>query len=174
MTIPCLVVLTARGPQTLIAETGTQAWRLRPDNVMKLKFCVCVQNRHNGHWGGADQEHHHAFLVGRIKEVVTSPERADRYLVIFSEYARLDKPNAWPGLRNPVRYGSLEEFGITDPDDLIWYPMPERPPGKPSSASASLDEDKDGFGPLTITEAKAGLALGLGVPETAVEITIRY
>lgn len=170
MAVPCLVVLTARGPSTLLAESGTQAWRLKPENVMKLKYCVCVQNRNNGHWGGADQEHHHAFLIGRIKEVVVSPERADRYLVVFSEYARFDWPDAWPGLRNPVRYGNLEEFGITKPDDLTWHPMP----AKSASAVASVDEDEDGFGPLTIAEAKAGLALGLGVPETAVEITIRY
>ena len=30
------------------------------------------------------------------------------------------------------------------------------------------------YGPLTIPEAKAGLALGLGVPESAIEISIRY
>ena len=89
---------------------------------------------------------------------------------MFSEYARFDWPDAWPGLRNPVRYGNLEEFGITKPDDLTWHPMP----AKSASAVASVDEDEDGFGPLTIAEAKAGLALGLGVPETAVEITIRY
>jgi hypothetical protein len=29
-------------------------------------------------------------------------------------------------------------------------------------------------GPLTIPEAKAGLALGLGVPEAAIEITVKY
>jgi hypothetical protein len=176
MSTPCLVVLTARGPQTILDETGTQAWRLKPDNVMKLKFCVCVQNRHNGHWGGADQEHHHAFMVGRIKEVVPSPERPVRFLVVFSEYARIDSPNGWPGLRNPVRYGNLEEFGVTDPADLDWKAMPTVATSKGAKATASSneDEDEDGFGPLTIAEAKAGLALGLGVPESAIEISIRF
>jgi len=174
MSDPCLVVLTARGPARIIDEGGTQAWRLRPENVRRVSYCVCVQNRHNGHWGGADQEHHHAFMVGRISEVVASPEgRPDRYLVKFSEYARIDYPNAWPGLRNPVRYSTLDEFGIDDPDKLNWYRMPE-PASSGGLPTAPEDEHKDGISPLTIPEAKAGLALGLGVPESAIEISIRY
>ncbi len=169
---PCLVVLTARGPARLLADHGTQAWRLKPENVRRLKYCVCVQNRHNGHWGGADQEHHHAFFVGRINDVVVSPERPDRFLVEFSEYARIDWPNAWPGLRNPVRYGTLEDFGVTDPKALDWHPMP---PAQTQAASGdNPDEDGEGFGPLTIPEAKAGLALGLGVPESAIEIIVKF
>lgn len=174
MNTPCLVVLTARGPARLLAEQGTQAWRLKPGNALRLEYCVCVQNRNNGHWGGADQEHHHAFMVGRISGVVPSPEgRPERYLVKFSEYARINYPNAWPGLRNPVRYATLEEFGITDPNALTWNPMPAAQAAE-APAIAAQDEDRDGPGPLTIPEAKAGLALGLGVPESAIEISIRY
>ena len=173
MTIPCLVVLTARGPDRLLDEHGTQAWRLKPENARRLKFCVCVQNRHNGHWGGADQEHHHAFMVGRISDVVPSPERSERYLVEFYEYAVIDRANAWPGLRNPVRYATLEEFSISDPEALTWHPMPAVPTTK-ARADEAQDEDEEGFGPLTIPEAKAGLALGLGVPESAIEITVKF
>lgn len=172
MSHPCLVVLTARGPQRLLEEHGTQAWRLKPENARRLAYCVCVQNRHNGHWGGADQEHHHAFMIGKISDVVPSPEgRPGRYLVVFSEYTRIDSANAWPGLRNPVRYGTLEEFGVADPDALTWHPMP---PPKTWQSGEARDEDGEGFGPLTIAEAKAGLALGLGVPESAIEITVRF
>lgn len=173
---PCLVVLTARGPQRLTDEGGTQAWRLNIENAGKMRHCVCVQNRKNGHWGGADQEHHHAFMVGEIRLVRTSPEREDRYLVEFRKYARIDYPNAWPGLRNPVRYGNLEEFGIDDPDDLDWHDMPLKP-NTQQQAKAQPEaelEDEDGFGMLTIPEARAGLALGLGVPESAIEIIVRY
>lgn len=173
MTTPCLSVLTARGVDRLLAENGTQAWRLRPQNVEKMEYCVCVQNQHNGHWGGADQPHHHAFMVGKIAEVVESPEgRPGRYLVVFSEYARIDVPNAWPGLRNPVRYATLEEFGITDVSGLEWLPMPTSEAN--AEPAASEDEEQGGFGPLTIAEAKAGLSLGLGVPESAIEISIKY
>jgi hypothetical protein len=78
----------------------------------------------------------------------------------------IDSPDAWPGYRNPVRYGTLEEFGITDPEALAWHPMPAIPPR--TYAGETLDEDQDGPGPLTIAEAKAGLALGLSVPEAAI------
>jgi hypothetical protein len=43
-----------------------------------------------------------------------------------------------------------------------------------TSTGDVVDEDAEGFGPLTIAEAKAGLALGLGIPESAIEIAIRY
>lgn len=171
-TTPCLSVLTARGVDRILSEGGSQAWRLRPDNVMKMRYCVCVQNRHHNHWGGADQPHHHAFLVGRIADVVPSPERPERYLIVFSEYARINKADAWPGLRNPVRYATLEEFGVDGPDSLEWHPMPADV--MDASLAEPQDEEQGGFGPLTIIEAKAGLALGLGVPESAIEICIRY
>lgn len=169
---PCLVVLTARGSDRLFQERGTQAWRLNPENAKRQEYCVCVQNRKNGHWGGADHPHHQAFWVGRIKDVVTSPERPDRFLVLFSQYARIEVPNAWTGLRNPVRYGTLEEFGIADPQVLEWLPMHR---GKLPEHTGPLPPDEDmGSGPLSIPEAKAGLALGLGVPESAIEIIVKY
>lgn len=173
MTTPCISVLTARGPDRVLAEGGSQAWRLNPENAGKYRYCVCVQNQRNGQWGGADQPHHHAFMVGKIDSIVASPEgRPGRYLVVFSEYATIDYPDAWPGLRNPVRYATLEEFGISSPDDLDWRPMPV------DLVDASMekpgDEEEEGFGPLTTAEAKAGLALGYGVPESAIEIIIRF
>jgi hypothetical protein len=172
MSTPCLVVLTARGSHRLFEEGGSQAWRLNPENAQKQNYCVCVQNLHNGHWGNPDHEHHHAFMVGRIRDVITSPERADRFLVRFSHYAKIDWPDAWTGLRNPVRYGTLEEFGITDPDSLDWLPMKRTSP--PPVTAVPPDEHQDGCGPLTIPEARTGLSLGLGVPESAIEIIVRY
>ena len=82
MSDQCLVVLTARGFERIISEGGSQSWRLKPDRAERREFCVCVQNRHNGHWGGADQEHHHAFLIGRIRNCRTFA-RAAR--TVFSE-----------------------------------------------------------------------------------------
>lgn len=172
MSHPCLVVLTARGSKRLFDENGTQAWRLNPENAGRQTYCVCVQNRKNGHWGGADHEHHHAFMLGRIRDVIPSPERTERFLVRFSHYARIDQPNAWTGLRNPVRYGTLEEFGITDPEALEWFPMKRG--GQPEPTGTLPPDEDTGCGPLTIPEAKAGLALGLGVPESAIEISVRY
>ena len=69
-----------------------------------------------------------------------------------------------------------------DPNLLQFEPMP--PPAAIEASDPvpeqvaettpnNKDEDRNGPGPLTIAEAKAGLALGLGVPETAIEITVR-
>jgi hypothetical protein len=74
-------------------------------------------------------------------------------------------------LRNPVRYGTLEEFGINDPDTLTWISMPAIP--TTAADAEARDEDDDGPGPLTIAEARTGLALGFGVPEAAIGITVR-
>ncbi len=46
-------------------------------------------------------------------------------------------------------------------------------PSVPSFPDAPIEEERD-VEPLTIAEAKAGLALGLGVPEGAIEISVRY
>ena len=71
-----------------------------------------------------------------------------------------------------MRYGTLEEVGISDPDALTWHQMPDVP--TEVRIGEAQDEDREGSGPLTIPEAKAGLALGLGVPESAIEINIRF
>ena len=166
MSSQCLVVLTARGLDRILCEGGSQAWRLKAKHAAQCEYCICVQNRHNGHWGEPDHKHHQAFLVGRISDVVPAPGRPTRYLVLFSEYARIDYANAWPGLRNPVHYSTFDEFGITDPARLQWHPMPTAVSGAVELVDIPVE-------PLTIAEAKAGLALGPGVPESAIEITVR-
>lgn len=172
MPTPCLVVLTARGTQRLLKEGGSQAWRLNPDNALRHTYCVCIQNR-NAHWGGADNDHHQAFMIGRIKEIVPSQEALDRYLVVFSEYALIKHPDCWPKHRNPVLYANLEDFDVTDPTALTWHPMP--PCAIKSSISQPAEDDaKESIEPLTIQKAKERLAISLGVPETAIEITVKF
>ena len=90
----------------------------------------------------------------------------DRYLIQFSEYAIVNVADVWKGDRNPVRYvESLSELGI-DPSTLNWLPMP-------AEKEAPKADSPDGATPLTIPEAKKGLALTFGVPPEAIEITIR-
>lgn len=172
MSNPCIVVLTARSPARILAEGGSQAWRLNPSNAQRYNYLICVQNRTAGTWGGADQEHHAAFLVGKISGVVPSPERPERFLIKLSEYSATYIPNVWQGHRNPVRYSTLEEIGV-DLAKLDWKPMPEPAPGAATPGKIET-EDEGGIEPLTIAEAKAGLSLGLGVPEGSIEIIVRY
>ena len=95
----------------------------------------------------------------------------DRWIIRISEFARIDVPDLWDHGRNPVRYVSLEGLEI-NPLAQKWEPVPEpvnltKPVGLVSAAN------KDGVKPLTMAEAKSGLALTFNVPADAIEITIR-
>lgn len=178
--VSAVLVMTARGPDRILREGGSQAWVLNPDNARKHNYLVTVQNQHNGKWGGASEPHGTAFLIGRISDVVPSAEEGakDRYLIKISEYARIAVTHKWKG-RNPVRYITLDELGI-DPDDYEFHPMP-------AVADADDDEHGDEQAPafdvatdlpvkrsfLTIPEAKEGLAATLGVSIDKIEITIK-
>ena len=168
-----VLVLTARGPERLLIEGGSQAWRLNEDRARESEFLVCVQNRHNGEWGGATMPHGTAFLIGRITEIVPSPERPKRWLIKVGEYARIDVPNVWQAWQYPVRYMSLEELEI-DPTKLTWETMPDvAETSKPDSSKEAAPMNGAGVKALTMAEAKQGLALTFNVPPEAVEITIR-
>jgi hypothetical protein len=159
-----ICVLTARGIERILTEGGSQAWALDARRARNCEYVVCVQNRgFADDWGRVSAPHHTAFLVGRLKDVAPSQEEDSegRWILRFSEYAEVDIPNAWPGFRNPVNYTNLEHFGI-DVTTLLFHPMPEPPPAS----------DKV-LRPLTMLEAKEGLALTFGVAPDKIEIIIR-
>jgi hypothetical protein len=157
-----LVVFTAKSVETLLGDGGTSSWRLDRKHARECTYVVCTRNAHAS-WVEGDEAHHSAFLVGRISDVVPAepddPEDG-RFLVKFSQIARVDVPDVWKkGDRNPIRYATLAELGISS-SSLRWEPMP--PPPRPPAARG-----------LTIPEAKAGLGLHFGVPPESIEITIR-
>lgn len=157
-------VLTARGVEKILAEGGSQAWVLDAKRARGCEYVVCVQNRgFTDDWGHVSAPHHTAFLVGRLKDVVRSKEEdcENRWILQFSEYAEIDVADAWPGYRNPVLYTDLEQFGIKA-DELNFQPMPEQEPVSEKRVK-----------PLTMTEAKAGLAMTFGVEPSDIEITVR-
>ena len=125
-----LVVFTYRSKPTLLAERGSQAWALNPSNARRRKYLVCTRNRYFADAGPEEQsaareEHGAAFMVCKISTVEPSPERPDRYIVRFDEYAILDIPDVWLGDRNPVRYvDDIATLGI-DPTKLNWLALPD-------------------------------------------------
>jgi len=173
-----IVVFTARSPDRIIQEGGSQAWVLNPARAKNCDFLVCTQNRHNPdhEFSDATEEHGAAFLIAKISGIIASPEgRDDRWLIEISEFARINKPDVWNHWRNPVRYTSLSELGI-DLAGVKFEPMPnakERPikrePAPPREAVAAAGPPAT----LTIAEAKKALAATFGVKPDAVEITIR-
>jgi hypothetical protein len=105
--------------------------------------------------------------LGRIEDVVPSTTSFSRYLFKFSEFACVNIPNAWNGNRNPVQYATLSDFGI-DPTRLKWERMPVTTETDRSDVRELAPD-----APLTIAQAKRGLAINYGVPSDAIEIVIR-
>src|SRR5689334_4812454 len=113
-----LTVFTAKSIERLLREGGTSSWRLNPAHARRCTFVVCTRNT-RAHWGDGDEPHGSAFLVARIGDVVQCEATAendeseeDRFLIRFTEFARINIPNVWNGQHNPVRYTTLEELGI--------------------------------------------------------------
>ena len=162
MSNEAIFIFTSKEVEQLLDEGGSCSWRLDPNHARRCPFAVITRNAYD--WTKGKEAHGAAFLVARVKDVVPSSEMPARWLIEFSEFARMCIPNAWKGGRNPVRYGGLEDVGI-DPSKLNWEPMPPRTEEvTPSSVTARA---------LTMAEAKAGLALAFGVSPEAIEITIR-
>jgi hypothetical protein len=170
-----IVVFTARSPERIVREGGSQAWVLNPARAKLCKWLVCTQNLHNPNheFSDATEPHGSGFLVGKISGIREASEEEGgpgRWLITISHYARLEKKDVWKGWRNPVRYDSIRELGI-HPDKLDFKPVPS------SSATAALPtqsaKEAPRAGLLTIGEAKKALAATFGVKPEEVEITIR-
>lgn len=174
-----IAVLTYKSREHILSVGGTCSWALNRANARKIEFAVCTRNA-NTRIAEGPEPHATGFLVGRISDIVVSPEDPDRRLIQFSEYAAINQPGVWGhGWRNPVRYTTMEELGI-NADALDWHSMPDETPTdallepKAVAKDSVLAEDAAGQPRrLTIAEAKAGLAATFGVGTDAVEITIR-
>jgi hypothetical protein len=172
-----VVLFTAKSVERILQEGGTSSWRLDRNHARQCAYAVCTRNS-NADWVEGMEEHHSAFLIGKIREVVPCPPTPEnnespekRYLIQFSEFARMKLPNAWKGDRNPVKYTSLESLGI-NPSSLKWETMPESI-SEPERKRQTGKSGKLGIQPLTMAEAKKGLALMFNVAPEAIEITIR-
>jgi len=176
------VVFTAKSTERILAEGGTSAWRLDRNHARRCEFVICTRNAHakweQGDWTEGTEAHHTAFLVGKISDVVPcepTPENDEapdnRFLIKFSEFARVNIPDVWTGDRNPIKYRSAQDLGI-DFSTLKWEPMPLETKNAPSPFFEA-PTPKSTVGALTMAEAKKGLALTFNVPPDSIEITIR-
>jgi hypothetical protein len=177
MSYEAVVVFTAKSAQRIVEEGGTSSWRLDRSHARQCGYAVCTRNTH-ADWAEGSEAHHSAFLVGKIRDVIAcepTPENNEspnnRFLIQFSEYAVVDIPGVWKGDRNPVKYAELSDLGI-NPATLKWKKMPEVV-DKPDSSASIKRAETVGIRPLTMTDAKKGLALTFGVSPDAIQITIR-
>jgi len=160
-----VIVFTAKSTEQILNEGGSSAWRLDRTRAHFCTFVVCTRNA-KSEWVAGLEAHHAAFLIGKLKDVIPSPEYKGRYILRFSEYASVNLPNVWNGERNPVKYSTLHNIGI-DPSRLKWQPMPE-----PNKTDLDVTHRVD-LTPLSLTEAKERLAHTFGVLPTAIEIIVR-
>lgn len=158
-----VAVLTGKKLDDFVKLGGSGHWVANKNRIRKTTYLVAVAN---AYWADSidshsQDKHGHAFLVGKISGTIPSPEDPTRLIIQISEYAEIDIPGGWQRQRNPVRYTNLEEFGI-NPDDLDWkaFPLKKQKP-------------TDMVRPLTVKEAKLGLAKKFGVEPEQIEIVVR-
>jgi hypothetical protein len=148
-----VVTFTARPLEWILSDQGSRDWRLNADRARHCEFLVCTQNRHNAEFGAPTAPHGAAFLIGRISDVVESPERNNRWLIKISEYVECNLPNIWGKsrhLRYPVWYTTLEGLGI-DPSTLgPFRPLPRPDASAPLAAPAGRSK-----GPEDILHARS-------------------
>lgn len=173
-----IAVLTFKSRERILSDGGTESWKLKKSTAEQFDYVVCTRNVTNPQSEGPEQ-HRSAFLVGKISKVVPSTETGDRFKICFSEYAEANLKEIWKhGWRNPVRYTTLEELGIDL--ELLAFKKFDENENQVASVEGASDiahqdnaTESDETQPLTIREAKEGLAVGLGVPVEAIEIIIR-
>lgn len=160
-----VVVFTGKSLDKILSEGGSQAWVLDPARAKKCQWLVCTQNAHNvADYADGNEPHGSAFLVGRISRISPSTDKDSdgRWLIEFSEYARIDQADVWAGDRNPVRYANFDTLGISlegvDFQRVERETVVAAPPTEPAA--------------LTFEQAKAGLAKTFGVDPNAIEIRI--
>lgn len=158
-----VVIFTSKDTEKFFEEGGSGDWVANKARLAKCSYLVAVANAHSSWSRHTEDRHAHAFLVGKVSgafQSKNSPGSA-RLVIEFNEFALIDVPNAWGGQRNPVRYTSISEFGI-DPGTLEWRKFP-----------TDRIKEVDTTSPLTVEEAKKGLAKQLGISSECIEITIR-
>jgi hypothetical protein len=157
-----MLVLTSKNMETMFMEGGCGFWRAKESSILSCRYVVATRNARSN-WNQGNEEHGAAFMIGEISGVTRVD---DRYIVRISRYALTDTREVWtPGGLNPIRYASLDETGIKL-DSLHWKAWPSEEANKDSGLHNEIR-------PLTIAEAKTGLALSLGVDASSIEIIIR-
>lgn len=166
-----IMVFTSKSPEQIVELGGSGHWNLTPSRVAKMRYVVCTfcdtpqEDTFEAVKGRGPRGE--AFFIGKISGLRPSyvENGRQRYVIEFSEYALVSVPDLWDGSRNPVRYIDEEWFAGKGIDfqnlDFKAMPTPAEPP-----------EPKRSVKPLTIVEAKEGLAVHFDVPIDQIQITI--
>lgn len=176
MSDKALVVLTGKSRETLMSEGGTAHWVLNPAVVRGFDYVICVRHANPPYDpgpGARPEPHGAAFLVAKIADLQLTghDKERDRYRVMFDAVADVLVEDFWDGSRNPVRYMPLTDVKARGIDlDALNFEAAAPPKVTPPAGDG---EEAGGATPLTIADAKIGLAAMFGVAVEAIEITIK-
>jgi hypothetical protein len=169
-----IAVFTGKTASEILQCGGSRSWLLSPRNARQKRYVVCVRNSRSND-PGATEPHGAAFLLGEISAIAPLAEQGGvpRWQISISRYALINQPNVWKNWRNPVKYSSLEELGISL--DGIEFtaiesrgdPADPRPPRIDTHSAPTSQAPK-----LSIAAAKEGLAAMFDVNADAIEIII--
>jgi len=112
--------------------------------------------------------------VGKVAGIAATSV-GNKRIIQISEYAEVSRPVSWDKSRNPVLYRNLAERGF-DIASLQWKPVPAQvaPDEALDEPAPALETDEHGVLPLSIAQAKQGLAAYFQVSPDQVEITVRF
>ena len=162
MTDLAIAVFTEKSLDDLLRQGGSGPWVGAEPRMKAQRYIVCVRKTKPG-----SVDHGTLFMISKIKGVVEhgyDKRGQQRWFVEFGDYAVLNVKTEW-SWRNPVKYTTLEQLGIAinkvkfqaGPTALVLPPI----------------VDASAVKPLTIAEAKAGLAVKFGVDPDAIDIHIK-
>lgn len=157
-----IAVFTAKDPDELLRQGGSGPWVGAEARVKAQKYLVCVRKTKPG-----STDHGTLFMVSRIKGVVEhgyDKRGQQRWFFQFGDYALIDVKTHW-AWRNPVKYTTLGALEINI-QQLKFRAGPTEIQ-LPAVTNASVAR------PLTIAEAKAGLAAKFGISPDAIDIIIK-
>lgn len=155
-----VMVLTSKTPEDMFRDAGSGHWKVDPNRIKDCEYLLASRRE-------LEDGQHAAFLIGR--GLSARPSEPGRYVIGFEEFARVDRLWIWPNNhRNPIAYGqsgdlerALRGIGLSF-SALLWEPFPRE----------WIVEEK-WVAPLTVPDAKLGIAKALGIAPECVEITIR-
>jgi hypothetical protein len=162
-----ILILTRKGMPSFVKDGGSGNWKIRPSRVHRLSYAVLCRNRNSDDPAEGDEPHGSGFLVARVSGVTPSREPG-RFVIQFSEIAKINKADLWPGYRVPTTYTSMASLGI-DVATLDWQPLPTNGRNEHLPTQARANE---AVGEI-IRRHKEELSKELGIPGHQIEILVR-
>lgn len=155
-----IVTYTKNRLRDIIEAGCDQSWVLNQNRAKTCKYLVCC------HSEGAKRGN--AFLVAHISRIrpvdVDEGSKNNRWAIDISRYASVDIPGVWGGWRNPVHYTSSEKLKLKK-IDLSAIELKKLPKGE--------EKIDDNIPPLTLEQAKQGLAKYFNINTEQIEILIK-